>query len=258
MNRFDSKTMVVVAFLGLVGCDYSVQGGFDAGTSGNSVVSAGGVTLTPKSALGLKSTHPQAPYALVGILTEQPAFCAASSGCSTRSLDPAGGRLLFGLVSTSLGEHQVGPKGAVLEFGAGATDGGAPVRLGASNGTIRLDAYTAPGTARGRYDVSLSSGEVLSGTFDLTACPGLALNEAFGGTRCSYSNDGGSCTGECACEGATMRSACRKVNSAQWSCTCTAAGGEVTTCTGYSQSSASIAACLPPSASSDASCCPMF
>lgn len=218
---------------------------------GNSPVTVAGVTLSPKSSLMFSFAFPGVSATGV-VVTDDPDICATlgkrdpcAPGITGGSFGVDNGTaLVVGAGGTQPGKYPISaPDGGLGGFFAGGylafskVESGRPtVAQIATSGTISLDAVAINDSASGTYDVTLGNGEHIQGTFAGRYCS--AFSKLFplggGGRSCSHGGGGGSnyqtCTTSCTCQQKTVSAECTQSDGGPWSCTCTNASGQKTTC----------------------------
>lgn len=248
--------------------------------SGNSTVTDKGHTLQPQSAAMFSASVFFVNFAGI-MVTDLPDTCGAVSQAVSGGTCGGGGNPLAAIPSGTALSIAVTPagEGTFNVFGPdqdGGGSGGLPIgaqvvfthqEAGATafsdqavSGTVTVDHFKAGEAASGSYDVTMQSGEHLSGHFDADDCPALdaalaaAGNLDGNGPGCSSSSSSAdACTGTCNCGEQSVSAECQAPagGSGDWTCTCTDAAGNTSTCTEPAPSSA-IDACQQGT-----SCCPL-
>lgn len=242
---------------------------------GNSEVTVKGNTLKPKSAeFWSGPVFEGLPFEVTTVIVHDiEGLCGKLGGiggdsCSGPSgdlFDPAAfaeneatAMILFKL-GTSEGESKVGPSGefatAGLQFLA-VRDGKPVVTEEAVSGTIAFDDFKKGERVSGSYDVVLSDGTAIKGTFEASHCSNFG--QVFKMTEgedmiCNspYSTDL-ECSDTCSCGKRTNSVSCTRNDEGEdWTCTCSV-GGKDSTCT---VPAAATKACVPPEKAGQG-CCP--
>lgn len=222
----------------------------------NSPVTVGGHTLTPQSALMFNILFPGMSGTWV-VISDQPDICGAveTNSCTMSSGFVRNGTALSLLVpgtepgAYTVGENQERFDKAEVSF-AKLENGKATFEAKATAGTVTLESSGLNEHARGTYDITMSDGTKLRGTFTGEYCEKLKDFSFSGGMSCQFSGGATSCQGSCTCEQKTVEANCtRSDESSDWACTCTNASGI--------QSSCSVPATEQNACSDTGACCPM-
>ncbi len=226
---------------------------------GNSPVTLGGNTLSPRSSLmfsvvflGLSAT--------AVVVSDQADICSAlaqRNPCASGNpfVTATGTSLIVIAPGTEAKSYPIADSkdftSASLDF-ARVENGVVTFEDDATSGTVTLESARINEFASGRYDATMRSGTAVRGTFSGTYCKALEQVNPFASElSCDGTGTSSSCSSSCTCQDRTAKASCTRPSTAsEWTCTCTSPTGATSTCT---RSSAESSPC-----DEDRTCCNML